>query len=164
MLDALAETSTAAGNPAEACARFAQAEEIQRRLGDHVNRGWSLGGLVETCRLQGELVAAVRWLREFVAFLRQDLAPTGYRRSLLLEAAEVARVAGDWEAVAWVAGALAALSVPTESAADPQQLKEHARAVIGDDAVEEATRWGAATPPVEVAQRVVDTLTVRADT
>ncbi len=167
LLDALAETSLATGNAAEARARFADAEEIQRRLGDHVNRGWSLGGLVKTHRLLGQFDGAVRWLQEFVAFLRQDLAPASYRRPLLLEAAEVALVGGDWTAVSWVVGALFALPPGKAIAVDDQLyrlMEAQARAAIGDAAVEDAKRWGGTTPPVDVAQRVIDLVIGRANT
>lgn len=164
LLDALAETSIVTGKAAEARGHFAAAEEIQRRLGDHVNRGWSLGGLVKTHRILGEHGEAVRWLQEFVAFMRHDLAPTAYCRAFLFRAAEVASAVGDWNAVGWVLGALSALVVPIDRddiGEEVSHMEEQARSAIGEPALEAARRWGGATPPVDVAQRVVDTVSAR---
>jgi len=161
LLDGLAETSVATGKVAEARDRFADAEVIQRRLNDHVNRGWSLGGLVKTHCMMGEHRKAVRWLQEFVAFMSQDLAPTTYRPALLFRAAEVAKAAGDWNAVGWALGALSALVVPIDREAvdeEVSRMEEQAREAIGDAALDDAKRWGGATPPVDVAERMVDLL------
>ena len=75
MLDALGETAAVAGRFDASSAHFEEAQTIQFRLGDELNRGWSLGGLVRGHLRTSDLAGAVRWLDEFRRLLRGDLIP-----------------------------------------------------------------------------------------
>jgi tetratricopeptide (TPR) repeat protein len=105
MLDALGETAGVAGRFDVSCAHFEEAHTIQVRLGDELNRGWSLGGLVRGHLRTSDLVGAVRWLDEFRRFLRGDLIPL-YEYAFALRAGSVAVAAGQVALAAQIVGAL----------------------------------------------------------
>lgn len=159
MLDALAETAVAAGRPAVGHDHFLAAHQIQRRLGDELNRGWTIGGLVRTSLRTGQLDEAVRWLDEGLRYLRADVVPH-YEYGFLLRAGCVAAAYGWSELAARILGAMDAREPPPSLSptdlAERDQLEADLTAALGVAALPAARAQGRHAGGAELGREVLD--------
>jgi predicted ATPase len=114
MLDALGEVAGTAGDFAAAREAFAAAHEIQVRLRDELNGGWSLGGLVRAHVRLGDVPGALAALTELARLLRGGSTADLHEYALVLRAGSVALAAGEPERAARLLGVLDGIP-PTDS-------------------------------------------------
>jgi predicted ATPase len=163
MQDALGETAGAAGSFVESRSHFEAAHAIQQRLGDELNRGWTIGGLVRAHLGAGEVADAVRWLEEFARYLsNHDPAWVALNEyAFLLRAGCVAIAGGFPEHAARMLGAMDALEPPpTLSPTDHEDhgfLEQKVAAALGPRELTEARRRGQGVPPLDLARQLLDT-------
>jgi predicted ATPase len=162
MLDALGETAGVAGRFDVSCARFEEAHTIQVRLGDELNRGWSLGGLVRGHLRTSDLAGAVRWLDEFRRFLRGDLIPL-YEYAFALRAGSVAVASGQVVLAAQIVGALDQM-IPGKATAtllpidlyDRSRLVQEVEAALDAATLTRAKELGRAVSLAALGREVVE--------
>jgi hypothetical protein len=159
MRDALGETTGAAGQFDRSRDHFEEAEAIQVRLGDELNRGWSLGGLVRAAVGIGDVGLALHWLAEFGRALRGDVA-TLYEYAFLLRAGSVAVLSGRVELAGRILGCLDALDAPaSRSPTDRDDHRAVATSVattLDPTSLAEARRRGALADPLDLGREVLD--------
>lgn len=159
ILDALGETAGVAGRFDASCAQFEAAHAIQVRLGDELNRGWSIGGLVRGHLRASDLAGAVRWLEEFRRFLRDDLVRL-YEYTFALRAGCVAVAAGQLELAARILYALDQMTPPDSlSPTDLDDLSRLAReiaATLDAPTLTRARELGRSASVAELGREVVE--------
>jgi predicted ATPase len=159
MHDALGETDASAGRYEASRTHFEEAHAIQLRMGDELNRGWTIGGLIRAHVRLRELDPALHWLAEFAEYLHDDLAPL-HEYAFLLRAGSVAVLSGQTELAGRILGALDGLEVPASLSPtdqdDKRKLAEEAIATLGPRALAEASQRGDGTRPRELVRELLD--------
>jgi predicted ATPase len=159
MLDALGETTGASRSFEESRSYFEDAHAIQLRLGDELNRGWTIGGLIRAYLGTGSLPGAFKWLQEATDYLHGDLVPL-YEYAFLLRAGCVAIAAGDADHAAQILGAIDALEAPATLSPtdlnDRRLLEEQVAAALSADELAEARLGGRGVPTLELADQVLN--------